>query len=42
MLDCFDKFSKPVFKDASEAAFIKFGSMGCNDSNVKIRRDPLF
>ncbi len=38
----FDKFSKPVFKDASETAFIKYGSMGCNDSNVKIRRGPLF
>ena len=41
MLDYFDKFTKPVFKDSNETSYIKFGSMGCNDPRVKIRRRQL-
>lgn len=41
MLDYFDKFTKPVFKDSNENSYIKFGSMGCNDPRVKIRRGQL-
>ena len=41
MLDYFDKSTKPIFKDANESAYIKFGSMGCNDPKVKIRRGQL-
>lgn len=41
MLDYFDKSTKPIFKDASESAYIKFGSMGCNDPRAKIRRGQL-
>ncbi|RPD70094.1 hypothetical protein L226DRAFT_256752 [Lentinus tigrinus ALCF2SS1-7] len=41
MLDYFDKFTKPVFKDSNETSYIKFGSMGCNDPKVKIRRGQL-
>ncbi|OJT02592.1 Heat shock 70 kDa protein 12B [Trametes pubescens] len=41
MLDYFDKSTKPIFKDATEQSYIKFGSMGCNDPKVKIRRGQL-
>ncbi len=41
MLDYFDKFTKPVFKDSNETSYIKFGSQGCNDPKVKIRRGQL-
>ncbi|KAI0708754.1 hypothetical protein C8T65DRAFT_740136 [Cerioporus squamosus] len=41
MLDYFDKFTKPVFKDSNETSYIKFGSMGCNDPQAKIRRGQL-
>ncbi|KAI0367126.1 hypothetical protein BV20DRAFT_1055106 [Pilatotrama ljubarskyi] len=41
MLDYFDKYTKPIFKDASEQSYIKFGSMSCNDAKVKIRRGQL-
>ncbi len=41
MLDYFDKFTKPVFKDSNETSYIKFGSMGCNDPKSKIRRGQL-
>ncbi|KAH9940096.1 uncharacterized protein BXZ73DRAFT_43137 [Epithele typhae] len=41
MLDYFDKATKPVFKDDGESSYIKFGSMGCNDPSVKIRRGQL-
>ena len=41
MLDYFEKSTKPIFKDDSELAYIKFGSMGCNDLNVNIRRGRL-
>ncbi|KAH9940112.1 uncharacterized protein BXZ73DRAFT_99109 [Epithele typhae] len=41
MLDYFDKATKPVFKDEKESSYIKFGSMGCNDPKVKIRRGQL-
>ncbi|TFK80413.1 hypothetical protein K466DRAFT_532982 [Polyporus arcularius HHB13444] len=41
MLDYFDKFTKPVFKDSNETSYIKFGSMGCNDPKAKIRRGQL-
>lgn len=41
MLDYFDKSTKPIFKDATEQSYIKFGSMSCNDPKVKIRRGQL-
>ena len=41
MLEYFDKSTKPVFKDEKESSYIKFGSMGCNDAKVKIRRGQL-
>lgn len=41
MLDYFDKSTKPIFKDATEQSYIKFGSMSCNDAKVKIRRGQL-
>ncbi|EIW54761.1 uncharacterized protein TRAVEDRAFT_50899 [Trametes versicolor FP-101664 SS1] len=41
MLDYFDKSTKPIFRDATEQSYIKFGSMSCNDPNVKIRRGQL-
>ncbi|KAI0629325.1 hypothetical protein C8Q77DRAFT_1220485 [Trametes polyzona] len=41
MVDYFNKSTKPIFKDASEQSYIKFGSMGCNDPKVKIRRGQL-
>ena len=41
MLEYFDKSTKPVFKDEKESSYIKFGSMGCNDPKVKIRRGQL-
>ncbi|KAI0350808.1 hypothetical protein OH77DRAFT_1412306 [Trametes cingulata] len=41
MLDSFDKSTKPIFKDATEQSYIKFGSMSCNDPKVKIRRGQL-
>lgn len=41
MVEYFDKTTKPFFKDASETTYIKFGSMGCNDPKVKIRRGQL-
>ncbi len=41
MLDYFDKFTKPVFKDSNETSYIKFGSMGCNYPRSKIRRGQL-
>ncbi|KAL1941029.1 hypothetical protein VTO73DRAFT_7665 [Trametes versicolor] len=41
MLEYFDKSTKPIFKDATEQSYIKFGSMSCNDPKVKIRRGQL-
>ncbi|KAL1941016.1 hypothetical protein VTO73DRAFT_7652 [Trametes versicolor] len=41
MLDYFDKSTKPIFKDATEQSYIKFGSMRCNDPGVNIRRGQL-
>ena len=41
MLDYFDQATKPVFKDEKDSCYTKFGSMGCNDPNVKIRRGTL-
>ncbi|CDO71998.1 hypothetical protein BN946_scf184943.g33 [Trametes cinnabarina] len=41
MLDYFDKSTKPIFKDSKDAAFIKFGTMKCNDTKVNIRRGQL-
>ncbi|KAI0918923.1 hypothetical protein AcV5_001979, partial [Taiwanofungus camphoratus] len=41
MLDYFEKSTKPIFKDANEPCYIKFGSMSCNDPAVKIRRGQL-
>ncbi|KAH9850843.1 hypothetical protein C2E23DRAFT_869587 [Lenzites betulinus] len=41
MLEHFDKSTKPVFKDATEPSYIKFGSMRCNDPKVNIRRGQL-
>lgn len=41
MMDAFEKSAKPIFKDAGESAYIKFGSMGCNDPAVGIRRGQL-
>ncbi|KAI0824346.1 hypothetical protein BC628DRAFT_1322650 [Trametes gibbosa] len=41
MLEHFDKSTKPVFKDATEPSYIKFGSMRCNDHSVNIRRGQL-
>lgn len=41
MLGYFEKATKPIFKDAKESAYIKFGSMGCNDPKAKIRRGQL-
>ena len=41
MMDYFDKSTKPIFKDDKESSYIKFGSMGCNDPKVKIRRGQL-
>ncbi|KAI8977711.1 hypothetical protein BD414DRAFT_538976 [Trametes punicea] len=41
MLDSFDKFTKLIFKDAKDPAYIKFGSMKCNDPKVNIRRGQL-
>lgn len=41
MLEQFDKSTKPVFKDASEPSYVKFGSMRCNDPKVNIRRGQL-
>ena len=41
MIDYFDKSTKPVFKDDKESSYIKFGSMSCNDPQVKIRRGQL-
>ncbi|KAI0750422.1 hypothetical protein C8Q74DRAFT_368077 [Fomes fomentarius] len=41
MLGYFEKATKPIFKDANESAYIKFGSMGCNDPKAKIRRGQL-
>ncbi|KAI0738321.1 hypothetical protein C8Q80DRAFT_1113973 [Daedaleopsis nitida] len=41
MVEYFDKTTKPFFKDANETTYIKFGSMGCNDPKVKIRRGQL-
>ncbi|KAI0628133.1 hypothetical protein C8Q77DRAFT_1162430 [Trametes polyzona] len=41
MLEYFDKSTKPIFKDPTEQSYIKFGSMGCNDPKVKIRRGQL-
>lgn len=41
MLEQFDKSTKPVFKDAAEPSYVKFGSMRCNDPKVNIRRGQL-
>ncbi|KAI9060753.1 hypothetical protein FKP32DRAFT_1577403 [Trametes sanguinea] len=41
MLDYFDKSTKPIFKDKKDAAYIKFGTMKCNDPKVNIRRGQL-
>ena len=41
MMDYFDKSTKPIFKDKKEPAYIKFGSMKCNDPKVNIRRGQL-
>ncbi|KAI0668092.1 hypothetical protein C8Q78DRAFT_275391 [Trametes maxima] len=41
MLDYFDKSTKLIFKDGNEKSYVKFGSMGCNDPRVKIRRGQL-
>ena len=41
MLEYFDKYTKPVYKDEGESSYIKFGSMGCNDAKVNIRRGQL-
>ena len=41
MLEYFDKSTKPIFRDEKESSYIKFGSMGCNDAKVKIRRGQL-
>ncbi|OSX61856.1 hypothetical protein POSPLADRAFT_1145484 [Postia placenta MAD-698-R-SB12] len=41
MLECFEKSTKPIFKDASETSYIRFGSMSCNDPAVGIRRGQL-
>ncbi|KAH9940120.1 uncharacterized protein BXZ73DRAFT_43304 [Epithele typhae] len=41
MLDYFNKAKKAVFKDEEKPTYIKFGSMGCNDAKVNIRRGQL-
>lgn len=41
MVDNFDKFAKTVFKDETEASYIKFGTMRDNDPAVNIRRGQL-
>ncbi len=41
MVEVFDKAVKPIFKESNENSFIKFGSLACNDLQVKIRRGQL-
>ncbi|KAH9852621.1 hypothetical protein C2E23DRAFT_868473 [Lenzites betulinus] len=41
MLDYFEKHTKPYFRDSSEASYIKFGSIKCNDAKAGIRRGQL-
>lgn len=41
MLEYFDKHTKQIFKNSDEPSYIKFGSMGCNDASVGIRRGQL-
>ena len=41
MIEVFNRSTKLIFKDESETGYIKFGTMGCNDAKVKIRRGQL-
>ncbi|PCH36680.1 hypothetical protein WOLCODRAFT_20683 [Wolfiporia cocos MD-104 SS10] len=41
MLEYFDKSTKPLFKARNDACYIKFGSLGCSDSTVQIRRGQM-
>ncbi|KAI0367127.1 hypothetical protein BV20DRAFT_1123769 [Pilatotrama ljubarskyi] len=41
MVDYFDKSTKPVFRNADEPSYVKFGSISCNDPSVMIRRGQL-
>ncbi|KAI1793699.1 hypothetical protein LXA43DRAFT_1121934 [Ganoderma leucocontextum] len=41
MVDRFDQFTKPVFKDERESSYIKFGTMKDNDPAVNISRGQL-
>ncbi|KAI0656117.1 hypothetical protein C8Q70DRAFT_1056983 [Cubamyces menziesii] len=41
MLESFSKATKPIFRSVDEVSYIKFGSRGCNDPAVNIRRGQL-
>ncbi|CCM04625.1 uncharacterized protein FIBRA_06809 [Fibroporia radiculosa] len=41
MLENFEKSAKPIFKNAHEPSFIKFGSSSSSDPAVKIRRGQM-
>lgn len=41
MVDSFEKYTKPTFKDSNDKAFIKFGSMRDRDPEFGIRNGQL-
>ncbi len=39
--ECFDKTTKPRFRNASEPQYVRFGSVRDNDASVNIRSGQL-